>query len=252
MYLLGVAGPAEQRAAAVDALAARLDGPLAVVRRGDPDPPETRTAVTVGDGCRVTRAADGDLDAALRDLAVDHEWALLSGIDADAPTLALGGADHPDPVAEATDAASADLDAAVAAARKRDPVETAASLVADAKRAAGSERVGAVATFTGRVRARDDPGDARTERLEFERYDEVAAERLEALREDLESRDGVVAVRLHHRVGVVPAGEDIVHVVVLAGHRGEAFRAVEDGIDRLKAEVPIFKREVTVEGAEWR
>jgi molybdopterin synthase catalytic subunit len=252
MYLLGVAGPADERAAAVDALAARIDGPVAVVRRGDPDPAETRTAVRVGDGCRVVRTAGADLDAALRELAPEHAWALLSGVEADAPTLALGGADAADVVERALDAASADLAAALAAARQHDPVETAASLVADAKRAAGSERAGAVATFTGRVRTLDDPADTTTERLEFERYDEVAAERMAALREDLETREGVLAVRLHHRVGVVPAGEDIVHVVVLAGHRGEAFRAVEDGIDRLKAEVPIFKREVTVEDAEWR
>jgi molybdopterin synthase catalytic subunit len=62
---------------------------------------------------------------------------------------------------------------------------------------------------------------------------------------------GVHAVRLHHRTGVVEAGEDIVFVVVLAGHRAEAFRAVEDGIDRLKDEVPLFKKEVTVEDTYW-
>jgi len=40
-------------------------------------------------------------------------------------------------------------------------------------------------------------------------------------------------------------------VVVLAGHRREAFETVEDGIDRLKAEVPLFKKEVTVSGEFW-
>jgi molybdopterin synthase catalytic subunit len=59
-------------------------------------------------------------------------------------------------------------------------------------------------------------------------------------------------VLLHHRTGVVEAGEDIVFVVVLAGHRREAFRTVEDGIDRLKDEVPLFKKEVTVEETFWR
>ena len=68
---------------------------------------------------------------------------------------------------------------------------------------------------------------------------------------DLEARDGVHAVRLHHQTGVVEAGEDIVFVVVLAGHREEAFETVSDGIDRLKAEVPLFKKEVTVEEAFW-
>jgi molybdopterin synthase catalytic subunit len=50
---------------------------------------------------------------------------------------------------------------------------------------------------------------------------------------------------------VIEAGEDIVFVVVLAGHRREAFRAVEDGIDRLKDEVPIFKKEATEAEEFW-
>ena len=58
-------------------------------------------------------------------------------------------------------------------------------------------------------------------------------------------------VILHHRTGIVEAEEDIVFVVVLAGHRPEAFATVEDGINRLKAEVPLFKKEVTVEGTFW-
>jgi len=48
-----------------------------------------------------------------------------------------------------------------------------------------------IATFTGRVRARDGPEDVATEYLEFERYDEVAAEQTAAIRDDLEAREGV-------------------------------------------------------------
>jgi molybdopterin synthase catalytic subunit len=50
---------------------------------------------------------------------------------------------------------------------------------------------------------------------------------------------------------VIEAGEDIVFVVVLAGHRGEAFRTVKDGIDRLKESVPIFKKEATESETFW-
>jgi molybdopterin synthase catalytic subunit len=56
---------------------------------------------------------------------------------------------------------------------------------------------------------------------------------------------------MHHRTGVIREGEDIVFVVVLAGHREEAFRTVEDGINRLKDEVPIFKKESTTEEEFW-
>jgi molybdopterin synthase catalytic subunit len=69
---------------------------------------------------------------------------------------------------------------------------------------------------------------------------------------ELEARDGVFDVEMHHRTGVIPDGDDIVFVVVLAGHREEAFRTVEDGINRLKDEVPLFKKEVTVEDTFWR
>jgi len=145
-----------------------------------------------------------------------------------------------------------DFDAVADAIDDLEPFHTLESLVTDVKRHAEADRAGAIATFTGRVRARDDPGDVETTHLEFEKYDGVADERMAALREDLEARDGVLAVRLHHRTGVVEAGDDIVFVVVLAGHRREAFRTVEDGIDRLKEEVPLFKKEVTVEDEFWR
>jgi molybdopterin synthase catalytic subunit len=74
---------------------------------------------------------------------------------------------------------------------------------------------------------------------------------MQTLRTELEERDGVFEVLMHHRTGVVTDGEDIVFVVVLAGHREEAFRTVEDGINRLKDEVPIFKKESTDEEEFW-
>ena len=146
---------------------------------------------------------------------------------------------------------SADLDAILTALEERDPYITLETLVQSVKRDPQEVRAGAIATFTGRVRAKDSEDDQPTKHLAFERYDGVAAERMAQLRNDLEARDGVYAVRLHHKAGVVEAGEDIVFVVVLAGHRGEAFRTVEDGINRLKEEVPLFKKEVTVDEEFW-
>jgi molybdopterin synthase catalytic subunit len=152
----------------------------------------------------------------------------------------------------APEADALDVDAVVDAVEAADPRETLDSLVARTLDHADSEFAGAVATFTGRVRRRDDPDDAPTEHLEFERYDAVAEQRMATIREELCDRDGVFDVRMHHRTGVVPAGEDVVFVVVLAGHREEAFETVSDGIDRLKDEVPLFKKEVTVDEAFWR
>ena len=103
----------------------------------------------------------------------------------------------------------------------------------------------------GSVRAKDSSDDARTEHRSFEKYDGVAEDRLNAISRELTKREGVFEVLVHHRVGLMKDGEDIVFVVVLAGHSEEAFRTVEDGINRLKDEVQIFKKETTTDEEFW-
>jgi molybdopterin synthase catalytic subunit len=269
MHPVAVVGPDAATAAATRRLAARLasEGAVAVVTDAptrpdeptDASPDAVSTQYAVGDG-RWHGTGAGDLADVLDRLAPDHDFAVVrGGTGTTLPWVRVGGAADDatpatpdgDRLATAPTAAALDLDAVVAALADTRPHETLTSLVADLKRSPDADRAGAIATFTGRVRTRDGPDDPPTEYLEFEAYDEVAARRTREIRADLGSRDGVWAVRLHHRRGVVEAGEDIVFVAVLAGHRREAFRAVEDGIDRLKAEVPLFKREVTVEGEFW-
>jgi len=200
----------------------------------------------------VVTGADTVLGDALDSLAVSCSYAIVEGDgQSDLPTVSLGEARVEDPLLAAPTAKNLALDEVVSAVESVEEYETLTSLVDQVKRSSDSDKAGAIATFTGRVRERDHPNDEPTEYLEFERYDEVATERMATIRDDLESRDGVYAVRLHHRTGVVDAGEDIVFVVVLAGHRAEAFETVEDGIDRLKAEVPLFKKEVTVSETFW-
>jgi molybdopterin synthase catalytic subunit len=246
------------------AAASRLDGPTATISRGGVDTPtEADTTVTLSsDGSHVSRVAD-DLPSLLDRLAPDHDYALVAGVSKlRLPTVVVGDetgdadtASDPDTAGDviervpSPDAVTSQRLAALV--REVEPYVTLGSLVAEAKAADGAERSGAIATFTGRVRARDGPDDEPTTQLAFERYDAVAADRLAAIESELTDRDGVFGVWTHHRVGVIPAGEDIVFVVVLAGHREEAFTAVSDGIDRLKREVPIFKKETTVSDAFW-
>lgn len=271
MKVLGVVGPSDAgKTTLVERLTERLDavGRVATVKhlthapdldREEKDTDRHRTAgatvtygVTDDEGWFAT-GDDRSLEATLDDLAPDYDYCIVEGFsDADLRQVVLGGRDHAGPaLVEAPEADAVDVDAVVERLREAEPYETLESLVAQVKRSPRAERAGAIATFTGRVRAKDGDDDAPTEYLEFEKYEGVAEERMRRLREELEERDGVLDVRLHHRTGVVEYGEDIVFVVVLAGHRREAFRAVEDGIDRLKAEVPLFKREVTVEDEFW-
>ncbi len=194
------------------------------------------------------------LREALDDLARSCDYGLVEGFaDTRLPTVVLGDRDVTggEVLTRAETADDVDLPELLDALEATEPYETLGSLVARAKTSPHSERAGAIATFTGRVRVKDSPDDDPTEHLEFEKYDDVATQKMADIREELEARDGVYEVLLHHRTGVVEAGEDIVFVVVLAGHRTEAFETVEDGINRLKAEVPLFKKEVTVSEEFW-
>ena len=191
----------------------------------------------------------------LDSLATDYEYALVAGVAHHRlPTVVIGDAETPpsaDVVASAPTADELDLDVIIEGIDSFEPHVTLETLVEQAKAAPKADRSGAIATFTGRVRAKDSPDDARTEHLAFEKYDGVAEDRLEAISQELTEREGVFTVLMHHRVGLMNDGEDIVFVVVLAGHREEAFRTVEDGINRLKDEVPIFKKETTTDEEFW-
>ena len=101
---------------------------------------------------------------------------------------------------------------------------------------------GAVVTFQGVTREVDS--------LEYEAYGEMAEERIEAILTECLERHGLEAAAAEHRTGSVPLGEPSVIVSVAAAHRGEAFAGAREAIDRIKAEAPIWKREV--EGGESR
>lgn len=201
-------------------------------------------------------SADGDwfatgdravLTDALDRLAVDCAYTLVEGFsDATLPTIVLDDAEADELLARGKTATDIDIDGVLESVAATDPYETLESLLEKAKQSPGTDRAGAVATFTGRVQVEDHPAEDPTTHPEFERYDAIARERMTAIREEFIEREGVVDVLLHHKKGVVEAGEDIVYVVVLAGHRDQAFRTVQDCIDRIKDEVPLFKKEVTI------
>jgi molybdopterin converting factor subunit 1 len=185
-------------------------------------------SIELPDGARVKDALDelgtlaGDLPVVM---AVNREYA-----DGDAPLaagdeLALippasGGG--PKPWARiTTEALSADS----LIARVRDP------------------GAGAVVTFQGVTRA--------VEQLEYEAYAEMAEPRIEAILRDAIERHGLCAAAAEHRVGTVPLSEPSVLVAVSAPHRGEAFTAAREVIDRIKAEAPIWKKEVAGGEERW-
>lgn len=232
-------------------------GRVAVVRESVVDPPTEAggggTTYEIGEGRWRARGRGRSLNSVLDEVARTHDYAVVTGFPtARIPQVVVGDASVRRELTRVDSPTEIDVETVLEAVDDVESYETLGSLVSKVKSAAGEEFAGAIATFTGRVRARDGPDDDRTERLEFEQYGAVAEDRLATIRKELTAREGVQEVLLHHRTGVIEAGEDIVFVVVLAGHREEAFATVEEGIDRLKAEVPIFKKEVTVSEEFWR
>jgi molybdopterin synthase catalytic subunit len=108
----------------------------------------------------------------------------------------------------------------------------------------GDPGAGGIVTFQGVTRE--------VASLDYESYREMAEERIAAILADCVERHGLLAAAAEHRVGRVPRGEPGVVVAVSAGHREEAFAGAREAIDRIKAEAPIWKRELDATGAgEW-
>lgn len=104
---------------------------------------------------------------------------------------------------------------------------------------------GAIVTFTGIVR------DDGIEVMELEAYEEYAVRELRQLAEKAVGQYNLHAVTVIHRVGALKVGENIVVIVVSAGHRHEAFHGCEEILEGLKAGVPIWKKEHRDDGATW-
>ena len=92
----------------------------------------------------------------------------------------------------------------------------------------------------------------RVPELDYEAYAEMAEAKLRAIGEEVAAAYGCSAVALEHRVGTVPLSEPSVIVAASAPHRGEAFNAARELIDRVKAEAPIWKVEVGEDGKRTR
>jgi molybdopterin synthase catalytic subunit len=101
---------------------------------------------------------------------------------------------------------------------------------------------GAIVVFEGVTRE--------VEALEYEAYAQMAEERIAVILAEAKERHGLAAVAAEHRVGRVPLLQPSVIIAVSAPHREAAFAGAREAIDRIKAEAPIWKKEL--EGGEGR
>jgi molybdopterin synthase catalytic subunit len=114
---------------------------------------------------------------------------------------------------------------------------------------AGDKRVGAVCSFIGTVRDRND-GSTVSE-LELEHYPGMTEKSIEAMIDEAQKRFNIYAARVIHRIGPLKPLDKIVLVAVTSAHRGESFQACEFLMDYLKSHAPFWKKEQTPEGARW-
>jgi molybdopterin synthase catalytic subunit len=121
--------------------------------------------------------------------------------------------------------------------------------VIDAVLGADATGQGALTTFTGIVR--DNNLGKQVTRLEYEAYPSMVLRVLARIIEDIERELPGARVAIVHRDGVLQVGDVAVVIAASAPHRDAAFEACREAIERLKADVPIWKKEVSPDGEEW-
>jgi molybdopterin synthase catalytic subunit len=111
------------------------------------------------------------------------------------------------------------------------------------------EAAGAVATFVGVVR--NHAGGLAVEKLEYHAYLKMAETELASVADEIEAEIEGTRLCCLHRIGELQVGEAAVVCAASSPHRAEAFRACRELIDRVKARVPIWKREHGPDGPYW-
>jgi molybdopterin synthase catalytic subunit len=111
--------------------------------------------------------------------------------------------------------------------------------------AAKKQGTGAIVVFDGVVR------DDEITEMELEAYEDIAIQELEKIARDAADMFKLLHVDIIHRIGRLSVGENILIIVVSAGHRPEAYAGSRYIIEEIKKGVPIWKKELTKEGGRW-
>jgi len=108
---------------------------------------------------------------------------------------------------------------------------------------------GAIATFTGTVRATAREREVLD--LEYEAYPGMAEQEIARIARAALADHGCLRAAIWHRTGVVAVGEASVGIAISSAHRAPAFAACKQAIDTLKLTVPIWKKERYADGEVW-
>jgi molybdopterin synthase catalytic subunit len=107
---------------------------------------------------------------------------------------------------------------------------------------------GAVVTFDGIVRNNFDGRPVRY--LEYEAYAAMAENKMAEVGAEVKQKFAIGEIAIVHRIGRLEIGESSIVIAVAAPHRHAAFEACAYAMDRVKAEVPVWKKEFFADGAD--
>ena len=125
-----------------------------------------------------------------------------------------------------------------------------ADLITDVRNGSDVYEAGAIGCFVGIVRGVAKDG-GKVRKLECEAHKKAAVGSLSKITSDILNRPGVIDIRIHHNIGELRVGDEIVYIVVAGKHREDVFKALRDAMDRVKKETPIWKKEYSNLGEYW-
>jgi len=111
-----------------------------------------------------------------------------------------------------------------------------------------SPACGGTCAFVGTVR--DGPDEGGVAAIEYSAYEAMVEAEFGRLLADAAARWPEVRIAVRHRLGTIPAGEASIAIVAAAPHRAQAFDACRFVIEEVKRRIPIWKRELRVDGTE--
>ena len=105
------------------------------------------------------------------------------------------------------------------------------------------KQIGAHSIFLGQGRA-DSMGQGQVQAIEYSCYEDMALEKMHEIRESIFSKYELTCMHVYHSLGRVEAGEISLFVFTSSAHRKNAIRACEELVETIKAELPVWGKEL--------
>lgn len=128
-----------------------------------------------------------------------------------------------------------------------------ASFIAESIQKHSSKKtIGGHSIFLGQVRA-DETEKGQVAAIEYTAFEDMALEKMNLIREAIFTKYPLTCMHVHHSLGTVAAGEICLFVFTSSAHRKAAIDACEETVERLKAELPVWGKEILEDNSHrWK